>query len=47
MILLQGLGIQDAIEYARTRTDVNDAYVHGKEFKVFGDKDLHFNSYNN
>ena len=44
---LQGLGIQDAIEYARTRTDVNDAYVHGKEFKVFGDKDLHFNSYNN
>lgn len=43
---LNGLGIKDAIECARTRTEVNDAYVFGREFKVFGDKELNFNSYN-
>lgn len=45
-MILEGRGIESAIEYARTRTDVNDGYVHGREFKVFGDKDLGFNSYN-
>jgi hypothetical protein len=44
--MAQGLGIEAAIEYARTRADVTDAFVHGKQFKVFGAADLTFNAYN-
>ena len=45
-MLLNGLGIKDAIEYARTRADVHDAFVNGKQFKVFGSQELGINAYN-
>ena len=43
---LNGLGIKDAIEYARRRADVTDVYVNGKQFKVLGAQDIGLNSYN-
>jgi hypothetical protein len=43
---LNGLGIKDAIEYARTRDDVVDVYVNGNQFKVLGAQDIGINAYN-